>query len=80
MSGQAPRLGEITRAMQLRGGGSSFLFSLKDGSVSTTGDPRVVIEAEVVDKDEKHVGWLPEIAKEAINAWESVLADLNPSA
>jgi hypothetical protein len=78
-SGCSPRLMNVTRALQTKGPGSSFRFSLRDGSVTTAGNLKVVIDADIVAADGEHLGSLPGVAADAITDWERLLQELGIS-
>jgi hypothetical protein len=78
LSGRAPYVGRVFRAMVLGGAGSSasFMVSLKDFSISGHGHRSLVTEAEVFDKDDKRIDDLAKLMDAAVAVWEDVLIQL----
>jgi hypothetical protein len=80
-SGKLPRIGKITRALQLTTSpqqGSFVAMTLGPGGIpriSGSGKARVVISAEVLDKDGSVIGDFRQTALEAIDAWECLLTE-----
>ena len=82
-SGQSPRLVGVERVFRLitkPESGSYVTMTLgHDGApkVSGSGSAKAVITGDVVDEDNNTIGYLHEIAVEAVEAWERLLSDFN---
>lgn len=76
-----PNLGEVTRPLQLtaKPGTGWFAFTIgPDGKPKTIGEgeAKIVLSADVLDKDGNRIGDLVTIAEEAVADWEKLLAEL----
>jgi hypothetical protein len=76
-----PRLGEVTRPLRMTakpGAGWFFVTAGADGRLRTTGEgeAKIVLSADVLDKDGNRIGDLVEIAEQAVADWEKLLAEL----
>jgi len=80
-SGLAPRLGEISRSLQLKaGGGSSVSFTIDaqgnpKTNVSGTGSVNVVITCDILDEHSNVIGKYDQIMSDAVSAWENVISE-----
>ena len=80
-SGKSPRLGKITRILQLTTASNkkSVTSMTLDPKgilkVSGSGSAKVITSAEILDKDGNVIGDLRQTALEAIEAWEHLLSD-----
>jgi len=76
-----PKLGEVTRPLQLTAKPGAGWFALTvgpDGRPKTIGEgeAKIVLSADVLDKDDNRIGDLVKIAEEAVADWEKLLAEL----
>ena len=76
-----PRLGEVTRPLQItaKPGAGWFMYTVgADGRPRTfgEGEAKVVLLADVLDKDGNRIGDLVEIAEQAVTDWEKLLVEL----
>ena len=84
-SGKLPKIGNITRTMQLTTNpqkGSFVTMTLNSQGkpqVSGSGQAKVIISADILDKDNNIIGNFRQIALESIETWEHLLADFGVS-
>ena len=80
-SGKSPKIINIDSVMQLSAGdqnGSCAIMTVTPQGIpqiSGPGSGKVIITGDIVDKENKKVGDFHQIAVEAIEIWERVLAD-----
>ena len=80
-SGKLPKIGKITRTLQLSTKpqkGSFVAMTLGPGGIpriSGSGEARAVISADIFDRDGNIIGDFRQIALEAIMAWERLLVE-----
>lgn len=77
-SGKLPRIGKITRTLQLTVSPQrASTMTLGPGGIPriSGGEAKAVISADVLDRDGNTIGNFREIALEAIAAWERLLAE-----
>ena len=80
-SGRCPKLIEITRVMKLqtqaKKGSKIAMILGADGVPKIIGDgtAKAVVDGDVVDNNNNHIGYLYDIAQKAVEAWEILLAD-----
>jgi hypothetical protein len=80
-----PSLGEVTRPLQItaKPGAGWFMYTVgADGRPRTygEGEAKVVLSADVLDKDGNRIGDLVELVEKAVTDWEKLLVELGIAA
>ena len=82
-SGKSPQIINIDSVMQLSSGnkkGSSVMMTFNaqgKPQISGSGSGKVIINGDIVDKENKKIGDFHKTAVEAIEVWERLLADFS---
>jgi hypothetical protein len=80
-SGKSPKLGEVRRFVRLttKAEKDSYVCMTVNvqgvSQISGSGTAKVIISGDILDRDANNIGDFHKTALEAVEAWESVLAD-----